>query len=250
MMPDVEHVQLLLVPTLTDMEWVIKPRLEEWAEVASYDAPGIGTEPPVDDFGAKAVARRGLAELERRGWDRFVLVADEFGLPAASHIATAAKPRLQALVLGHGRLSNSTDGPRPAINIEVLNAIRTLMRTDPRSFVRQMFKMTAGEGLVGGYGDDLVDEYMRRVPLELGVPAFDTAAADEEGLAERLADVDVPVLLAQHKGCLMFTDEGFEHAAAAFPDATVVRCTEKPSTSEEFVGALREFCAALAAVQS
>jgi hypothetical protein len=123
------------------------------------------------------------------------------------------------------------------------------MRTDPRSFVRQFFKMTAGEGLVGGYGDDMVDEYMRRVPLELGIPFFDTAAVDEEGLAERLADVDVPVLLAQHKGCLMFTDEGFEDAVAAFPHATVVRCIDKPSTSEEFVGALREFCAALAVVR-
>jgi hypothetical protein len=250
MMADVECAQLLLVPTLTDMEWVIKPRLEEWAEVASYDAPGIGTEPAVDDFGAKAVARRGLAEVEHRGWDRFMLVADEFGLPAASHIAAAAKPRLQALALGHARLSNSTDGPRPAINIEVLNAIRTLMRTDPRSFVRQMFKMTAGSGLVGGYGEDMVDEYMRRVPLELGIPFFDTAAVDEEGLAERLGDVDVPVLLAQHKGCLMFTDEGFEDAVAAFPRATVVRCIDKPSTSEEFVGELREFCASLARVQS
>jgi hypothetical protein len=105
-------------------------------------------------------------------------------------------PTLHALVLGHARLSNSTDGPRPAINIEVLNAIRTLMRTDPRNFVRQMFKMTSGEGLVGGYGDDMVDEYMERVPLEFGVPAFDTAAADEEGLAERFTGVDVPVLAA------------------------------------------------------
>jgi hypothetical protein len=249
MMPDMERVQLLLVPTLTEMEWVIKPHLEEWAEVASYDAPGIGAEPAVDDFGATAVARRGLAEVERRGWDSFVLVADEFGLPAASHIAAAAQPRLQALVLGHARLSNSTDGPRPAINIEVLNAIRTLMRTDPRSFVRQMFKMTAGEGLVGGYGDDMVDEYIRRVPLELGIPLYDTVAVDAEGLAERLTDLDVPVLLAQHKGCLMFTDEGFEDAVAAFPDATVVRCIDKPSTSEEFVGELREFCATLTAVR-
>lgn len=243
-----ERVQLLLVPTLTDVEWVIKPRLEEWAEVASFDAPGIGAEPTVDEFGAKAIASRGLDEIEHRGWDSFVLVSDEFGLAAASHIAAATQPRLRGLVLGHARLSNSTDGRRPAINTEVLNAIRTLMRTDPRSFVRQMFKMTAGEELVGGYGDDMVDEYMRRVPLELGIPLYDTVAVDGEGLAERLADLDVPVLLAQHKGCLMFTDEGFDDAVAAFPDATVVRCIDKPSTSEEFVGALREFCATLAAV--
>jgi hypothetical protein len=239
-----ERVRLLLVPTLTDMEWVIKPLLEEWAEVASYDAPGVGAEPPVDDFGVEAVAGRGLAELERRGWDSFVLVADEFGLPAASHIAVQAPSQLRALVLGHARLSNATEGPRPAINAEVLAAIRTLMRTDPRSFVRQMFRMTAGEGLVGGYGDEMVEEYMRRVPPKLGIPLYDAVAIDGEDMEKRLVHVGVPVLLAQHKGCLMFTDEGFEDAVAAFPDATVVRCTEKPSTSDDFVTALREFCEA------
>jgi hypothetical protein len=244
------RIRLLLVPTLTDMEWVIKPLLEEWAEVASYDAPGIGVEPPVDDFGADAVARRGIAEVERRGWDSFVLVADEFGLPAASHIAAAAKSRLQALVVGHARLSNSTEGPRAAINGEVLGAIRTLMRTDPRSFVRQMFKMTAGEGLVGGYGDDMVEEYMRRVPVELGIPFYDTVAVDEEGMAERFTQLDVPALLAQHQGCLMFTDEGFEDAVSAFPDATVVKCTDKPSTSVDFATVLREFCGTLTTARS
>jgi hypothetical protein len=249
MMPDMERARLLLVPTLTDMEWVIKPLLQEWAEVATYDAPGIGAEPPVDDFGAEAVARRGLAEIERRGWASFVLVADEFGLPAASHIAAAAKSRLQALVLGHARLTNATEGARPAINAEVLNAIRTVMRTDQRSFVRQMFKMTAGEGLVGGYGDDMVDEYIRRVPPELAIPFYDTVAIDDRGMAERVTQVDVPVLLAQHQGCLMFTDEGFEDAVAVFPHATVVRCTDKPSTSDVFVTVLREFCGTLAAVR-
>jgi hypothetical protein len=248
MMSEMERVRLLLVPTLTDMEWVIKPLLEEWAEVATFDAPGVGTEPPVDDFGAEAVARRGLDELERRGWDSFVLLADEFGLAAASHLAVGAGSRLQALVLGHARLTNSTVGARAAINSEVLAGIRTLMRTDPRSFVRQMFKMTAGEGLVGGYGDDMVDEYMERVPLELGIPLYDTVAADAVGMAERLTQSDVPVLLAQHEGCLMFTEEGFEDAVAAFPGAKVVRCTDKPSTSEHFVTVLREFCEELARV--
>ena len=53
------------------------------------------------------------------------------------------------------------------------------------------------------------------------------------------------MLLAQHNGCLMFTDEGFEDAVAAFPDARGHRCSEKPSTSPEFAHVLREFCAQL-----
>ena len=240
------RARLLLVPTLTDMEWVIKPLLEEWAEVASYDAPGVGAEPPVPDFGAEAVARRGLAELDRLGWDGFVLVADEFALPAASRIAVAAQARLQGLAIGHARLSNSTDGPRPAINAEVLDAIRTVMRNDPRSFVRQMFRMTGGEELARGYGEDMIDEYMRRVPLELGIPFYDTVAADGVGMAERLTSVQVPRLLAQHKGCLMFTDESFQDAIAALPDARTAAFTDKPSASPEFATLLREFCEGLA----
>jgi hypothetical protein len=38
--------RLLLVPTVTEMEWPIKPQSESWADVASYDAPGVGDEPP------------------------------------------------------------------------------------------------------------------------------------------------------------------------------------------------------------
>jgi len=34
--------RLLLIPEFTEVTWTIKPRLEEWAEVASYDPPGVG----------------------------------------------------------------------------------------------------------------------------------------------------------------------------------------------------------------
>jgi hypothetical protein len=242
--------RLLLVPMLTEIEWVIKPLLEEWAEVASYDTPGVGAEPAVGDFGPQAVATRGLAEADSRGWDSFIVVADEFGLPAATHLGVAAQSRLQALVLGHARLSNATTGERPAINGQVLDAIGTMMRTDLRSFIRQMFKMTAGEGLVGGYGDDMIEEYLRRVPPALAYPVYEDPQRAGEGMADRIAQPDVPLLLAEHEGCLMFTREGFEDAIAAFPDATVVRCTDKPSTSDKFVATLREFCGTLAAAQA
>jgi hypothetical protein len=237
-----DRPRLLLVPTLTELEWVIKPLLEEWADVASYDAPGIGDEPEVAGFGSEAIARRGLEEADRRGWDRFVLVADEFGLVAASHLAVAAGERLQAIALGHARVSNSTHGPRPAVNVEVLHGIQSLLRTDPRTFVRQMFKMTGGEGTAGGYGEPMVEEFLRRVRIELAVPFYEARESEGDAMGERLASLDVPMLLAQHKGCIMFTDEGFEDGVAAFPDATVYRCGEKPSTSAEFVPVLREFC--------
>jgi hypothetical protein len=237
-----ERPRLLLVPLLTEVEWVIRPLLEEWAEVASYDAPGVGDEPPVEDFGSEAIGRRGLTEVDRLGWDRFVIVADEFGVAAASHLSVAVGPRLQGMALGHARLSNSADGDRPALNREVLNGIQSLIRTDPRTFVRQMFKMTGGEGIEGGYSEALVEEYVRRVPTELQLPFYESRPAEGEGIGDRLASVNVPMLFAQHKGCLMFTDEGFDDAVAAFPDARTASFPEKPSTSPEFAELLREFC--------
>ena len=38
--------QLLLIPGYSELEWVVQPELEEWAEVAVFDAPGVGGEPP------------------------------------------------------------------------------------------------------------------------------------------------------------------------------------------------------------
>ena len=40
-----DRPRVLLVPTLTEVEWKIRPLIEEWAEVASFDAPGVGDEP-------------------------------------------------------------------------------------------------------------------------------------------------------------------------------------------------------------
>jgi hypothetical protein len=240
-----DRPRLLLVPMLTEVEWMIKPLLEEWAEVATYDAPGVGDEPPVEDPGSEATARRGLEEADRRGWDSFVIVADEFGLVTACHLAVAAGDRLRGIALGHARVSNSVDGPRPALNREVLHGLQSLLRTDPRTFVRQLFKLTGGEGSVGGYGEQIADEWLRRVPMEVAAPFYEARVEEGAAMPGRLASLNVPMLLAQHKGCLLFTPEGFDDAVAAFPDAHAYRCNEKPSTSAEFVPVLREFCTTL-----
>jgi hypothetical protein len=241
--------QLLLVPMLTEVEWVIRPLLEEWAEVATYDAPGVGDEPPVEDPGSAATARRGLDEAERRGWDSFIVVADEFGVAAASHLAVAAGERLRGIALGHARVSNAVDGPRPALNREVLSGIQSVLRLDPRTFVRQLFKLTGGEETQGGYGEAIADEWLRRVPTEVAAPFYEARVEEGVAMGERLATLSAPMLLAQHRGCLLFTAEGFDDAVAALPNASVFRCNEKPSTSAEFVPVLREFCGSLSAAR-
>lgn len=239
-----ERPHLLLVPQLTELEWLIRPQLEEWAEVACYDAPGVGDEPPVADFGSDAVARRGREEVERRGWDRFFVVADEFGVAAATRLAVGVQDRVEGIALGHARLSNSLEGERPAVNREIHQACVSMMRTDYRTFVRQLFKLTGGEDSAGGFGEGLVESYMARVPLELDLPFWERRSFEGERIAERMEQLrGLPTLLARHKGCLLFTDEGFEDAVAAFPEAAAVTCAEKPGTSLDFAEALREFCA-------
>ena len=42
--------RILLVPHFSELDWRIKPLLEEWAQVASFDAPGVGDEPTPDAF--------------------------------------------------------------------------------------------------------------------------------------------------------------------------------------------------------
>ena len=97
--------RLLLVPSLTELEWTIKPLLEEWAEVASYDAPGVGSEPSAEGLRLEATAGRGLEELDHRGWDRCVVVGDEFGSLVAVLLARAREDAVIGLALGHATAS-------------------------------------------------------------------------------------------------------------------------------------------------
>ncbi|MGH2982748.1 MAG: hypothetical protein ACRDK5_00605, partial [Solirubrobacterales bacterium] len=80
--------RILLVPTVTEVEWAIKSLLEEWAEVASFDAPGVGGEPATETT-QEAIVARGLAEIEGRGWEDCVIVGDEAGAVQAVRIAGA-----------------------------------------------------------------------------------------------------------------------------------------------------------------
>jgi hypothetical protein len=245
-----ERPRLLLVPQLTELEWLIKPELEQWADVASYDAPGVGDEPGNEQYSSQGVARRGIDELDRRGWDRCVIVADEFGVAAAAHIVEIAPERIEAAAMGHARLSNSLEGERAPLNREVYAGLGALMRADTRTFIRQLFRLTGGETMEGGYGEDMVDAYLARVPVEQMLPFWETRPEEGDHIGAQLGQLDVPILLARHKGCLLYTDEGFDDAAAAMPDAHTVHVDEKPSTSPEFARLLEAFCREQVAVSA
>src|SRR5437773_12202399 len=96
-----DRPRLLLVPLLTEIEWLIKPELEEWAEVASFDAPGVGDEPRAEMFGREAIAQRALEEVDRRGWDSCVVGGDGSAIATALHFVRTRPKIVEALALGH-----------------------------------------------------------------------------------------------------------------------------------------------------
>jgi hypothetical protein len=241
--------RLLLVPSFTELEWVIKPRLEKWAEVASYDPPGVGDEPlsreqkeklrsgePVQRDG---IARRGLDEIERRRWDRCFLVSDADGNGAAALIGQARPESIQGWALGHATLSYELEGDRAPLNKEVWLGMRQLLRQDYRSFVRHgIVQLTQG-----GYDDELAERMLERFPPELVEGGWNMAIEEPIEIGEILRRVGCPLLLGKHHGCLGFTEEGFADAAAAFPEATTVSVSEPCTVSYQFADAVRAFCA-------
>src|SRR3954452_11102319 len=122
--------RLLLVPFLSELEWTIRPQLEEWADVASYNAPGVGDEPAVASLSWEALADRALIELDRQGWDSCIVCADGIQNSVAARLVQARPEAVDALALGHARLSNSTEGDRPPINGEVVAAFGQIVQQD------------------------------------------------------------------------------------------------------------------------
>jgi hypothetical protein len=244
--------RLMLVSSFTELEWGIRPLLEDWAEVASFDTPGVGDEPiPADlDIGAsgasellgrwrEAAAERGLAEADRHGWERFVLVTDSHGSPTAVRLARERRESILALAIGHASLSHGHEGDRAPMRAGVWDAMAQLAKQGSDAFVRHgIAQMTRG-----GVSEDVAQQMLERFPDVALVTAMVEALGQEpEPIGDDLAELGLPLLLAKHEGCLGRTDEGFEDIVAAFPEAETVICPETCSSSPDFAEALRRFC--------
>ncbi|HSD24515.1 MAG TPA: alpha/beta fold hydrolase [Solirubrobacterales bacterium] len=235
--------RVLLCPQFTEVEWAIAPQLSEWAEVATFDAPGVGDEPlAVDDpelIDRDLVVRRALQELERLAWDSYVVVGDAWGTATAARVAASNPGPVLGVALGHASLDYTTDGARPAVNSEVVAAMTQLLRTDYDSFVR--FGLT--QFTQGGFDEEMSARIVERFPAA-GVAArvWEMLVERPEPIGELLRSLGKPMLLAGHEGCLVFTAEGYEDLVAAFPEADSVRIQTASAASDEFADALRRFC--------
>jgi hypothetical protein len=243
---------LLLVPSFTELEWGIRPRLEEWADVATCDVPGVGRETLPEDLRAdvgrtaellpawrQAAAERLLEEADRGSWDRFIVVTDSRGTPTAAAIAKRRYDAVQGLAIGHAALSASTEGDRPPERAGIWDAVAQLARQGNEAFVRYGI----AQATRGGIDEETAQQMIERFPdMELVSAMIEALARNPEPVGDDLRELDVPLLFAKHEGCLGSTDEGFEDIAAAFPEAETVICPEACSSSPAFAGAIRRFC--------
>lgn len=244
--------RLLIVPSFTELEWGIRPALETWAEVASFDTPGVGDTPlpsalQIDASRPSELLRRwraaaverGLEEVDRCGWERFVVVTDSHGSPTATRLARRRRDSVLGLAIGHASLSHSTQGERPALREGVWQAMAQLAGMGSEPFVRYgIAQMTRG-----GISEEIAEEMLARFPdMELVSAMVEALGHEPEPIREDLQALGVPLLLAKHEGCLGRTDEGFADIVAAFPDARTVICPEACSSSPAFAEAVRAFC--------
>jgi pimeloyl-ACP methyl ester carboxylesterase len=238
----------------------MKPALEEWADVASFDCPGIGgNEIPfkveldpnrraelLSRWRDAAVAL-GLEAVDRQGWDRFVVVTDSYGALTAVRIARTRRDSVLGLALGHAALSHSTEGERAPERAGVSAAMTQLSRQGGEAFVRYgIAQLTRG-----GIDEDTAQKMVERFPdMDLVTAMLEALFEEPEPIGEELAAIGIPLLLAKHDGCLGSTDEGFEDIVAAFPDAQTVICPEMCASSPTFAEALQAFCHMLAFEQA
>jgi pimeloyl-ACP methyl ester carboxylesterase len=252
--------RLLLVPSFTELEWGIRPSLQAWADVATFDAPGIGdTEIPFEvelDPGRgaeplnrwrEATVQIGLDAVDRRGWERFFVVADSWGSPTAVRIARMRGEAVLGLAMGHAALSRSTEGERAPERAGVHAAMIQLARQGSDAFVRYgIAQMTRG-----GIDEDTAQKMVERFPdMELVTATLEALGEQPEPIGDELREIDTPLLLAKHEGCLSSTDEGFEDIVRAFPEAETAVCPEMCASSPTFAKALRKFCERLASAES
>lgn len=239
----VPRPHLLLCPQFTEVEWTIAPLLSEWAEIATFDAPGVGDEPmPSGDpkeFDRELVVQRALQELDELGWDSYFVVGDAWGTATAARLAAARPDPVLGLALGHACLDYASESARPAVNKEMTAAMGQLLRSDYDSFVR--YGMT--QFTQGGFDEETSKRIVARFPpMEVASQVWEANTARPEPIADLLTNLDVPMLLVKHEGCLVFTEEGYEDAVRALPDARRTSVGRSPSASDEFAAALRDFC--------
>ena len=228
--------RLLLVPGISELEWQIRPELEEWADVATFDPAGVGAAP--GEWSVEATVELALGVLDDRGWDEFVLVVDGWGPVYAAGILEKRPAEPRGIAIGHAAPSARMTGERAPLNGPVFDALANLIKKGEEAFAPFAISQFTRDGIDEKVAAEIVD----RVPARVMETMIAAVRAADYDLVKTLGPFDVPLLLAKHEGCLAFTDEGYEDAVAVFPEARTVSTDKICSADPAFATALKEFC--------
>jgi pimeloyl-ACP methyl ester carboxylesterase len=231
-----DRPRLLLVAGVSELEWQIKPALEEWADVVTYDPPGVGDSP--GEWSVEASVKRAFEEVDARDWNEYVLVADGWGCWYAGGIVGARPDALRGFALGHAVLSTRMTGERAPWHAAVWDALGDLIRQGREPFARFAIPQFTRDGI----NEQLAAEMVERVPMPVFEAMLEAGKTVEVDFEPLLRPLDLPLLFAQHKDCLLFSDEGYADAVAAFPDARTCSMVKTCSADPVFASALRAFC--------
>jgi pimeloyl-ACP methyl ester carboxylesterase len=232
----VDRPRLLLVSGVSELEWQIKPHLEQWADVVSFDPPGVGKSS--GDWSIEAAAARALELVGERNWAEFVLVAEAWGSWYVPSIIRKRHSALRGLALGHAALSARMTGDRAVRHAAVWDALSDLVAQGQARFARFAIPQFTRDGI----DEKLAAEIIERVPMATFEAILEAGKEVEYDLEDLLRALNLPLLFAQHRDCLLYSDEGYEDAVAAFPEARTCATEKTCSADPVFANALRGFC--------
>jgi hypothetical protein len=234
----VSKPRLLYVPVSAGREADAVAALADWADVASFDAPGVGANRDLELRGVAGVVDAGRARLDELGWDACGIVCDSHAQAAGIGLALAEPERVTGIFIGHAASRYTVRGPRPALNPSVRDVAQRLLETDYRAFARAVTQMTRGL-----LDEAQVDAWVAEVPHPVARDIFAELMQEEPELVSRLAGSDLAIVLGRHKDCVIWAPEAFADACADVPDATTVSCascyaTQDPAFLEAVRGAV------------
>lgn len=188
-----------------------------------------GSDRPRDaDYSLAAQAERVRIVLDSLGVDAGVVVAHSLGSSIAMHLAAHHPDRVRAIVSIEGGVAETAMRPglkRAMRWAPLIKAVAS--RETVRPILARELRASSGDG--SWVNDQVLDRYMADFAADLGatLDAFSgmADAPGPEGLADRLPNIHVPVLLllgdAVHKGAPAV--EEVETLVARVPTITVER---------------------------
>jgi pimeloyl-ACP methyl ester carboxylesterase len=219
--------RILWVPSLAAVERnAFAEAVRDWAAVESFDLPR--------EASTEAAVATAVARVDQLGWERYAIASESWGQTVAAELAAADADRVEAVALGHAAARFLVEGERAAVNPAVFEAMRQLLNTDYMAFARAVTQVSGG-----AITDEAMEAFVAAVPQSDARARLTRLVDGAPIMAARLHDVDVPILLGEHRGCFLWTHEGFEDAVAAVPHAQPFTCDVPPTLDPRFHDALR-----------